>query len=90
MSTEFIPLSEASRVLGLGVTTIRAWCQAKKVDARKDENAQWQVNLESAKAHVAGDRKGASAGRRIVAKSTVGAVRAEELTSSDISHRTPS
>lgn len=72
MTTDFIPLSEASRMLGLGVTTIRSWCQLGRVAAKKDSNAQWLVNLESAKSHVATAKHGATAGRRIVAKSRDG------------------
>ena len=59
-------------MLGLGVTTIRSWCQLGRVAAKKDSNAQWLVNLESAKSHVATAKHGATAGRRIVAKSRDG------------------
>ncbi len=88
--TEFITLSEASQMLGLGVTTIRSWCQLGKVTAKKDSNSQWLVNLDSAKAHVATAKHGATAGRRIVAKSRVGEGKQTQHASSEAIQHTVS
>jgi predicted site-specific integrase-resolvase len=78
MTTDLIPLSEASRMLGLGVTTIRSWCQLGKVDCKRSSNAQWLINLDSARALLATSKPGASAGHRMALKNTVrGKVTAE-------------
>ncbi len=71
MTQDLIPLSEASRMLGLGVTTIRSWCQLGKVDCLRSSNAQWLINLDSARALLATSKPGASAGHRIAIKNTI-------------------
>lgn len=72
MTTDFIPLSDASRMLGLGVTTIRSWCQLGKVECQRNANAQWLINLDSARSLLATSKSGASAGNRIARRHTVG------------------
>jgi DNA-binding transcriptional MerR regulator len=68
MTTDLVPLSEASRMLGLGVTTIRSWCQLGKVECQRNKSAQWLINLDSAQALLATAKAGASAGHRMALK----------------------
>ena len=72
MATDFIPLSEASRILGLGVTTIRSWCQLGKVECQRTANAQWLINLDSARGLIVTSKSGASAGNRMVTRNALG------------------
>jgi len=83
MTTDLIPLSEASRMLGLGVTTIRSWCQLGKVECRRSSNAQWLINPDSARALLAASKPGASAGHRIALRNTSRGKAAEEQQGSE-------
>lgn len=71
MTNDLVPLSEASRMLGLGVTTIRSWCQLGKVECQRNKSSQWLINLDSARALLATAKPGASAGHRMALKSSL-------------------
>lgn len=86
MTTNLVTLSEASRRLGLGVTTIRSWCQLGKVECQRNNNAQWLINLDSARALLATTKAGASAGHRIALKSSL---RGKEAETSPLSEGLP-
>lgn len=67
VEAQLISLSEASRILGLGVTTLRTWCQQGHVKAQKNSNAQWIMSIDDAKQFLTNNRSGASASNRISA-----------------------
>jgi hypothetical protein len=67
VEAQLVSLSEASRILGLGVTTLRTWCQQGHVKAQKNSNAQWVMNIDDAKQFLENNRSGASASNRISA-----------------------
>jgi hypothetical protein len=48
---EWLPLKLAASLCGVEYETVRAWCVAGKVEARRD-GGRWSVNRESLKARV--------------------------------------